>query len=301
MSGDREVSAEERERWRQVTALVDAAFDLPASERESYLQEHSADESIREAVRRILRVGEADVRAADPFAGVHLASLVDSLVSTSGEFPAAAPRRPQRVGRFRVVRRLGEGGMGTVYLAERDDGEFSQSVALKLVRHGLRHDERIVRRFREERQLLSTLNHASIARLVDGGLTDDGIPWFAMEYVEGSALDRYCDDNRLTVEQRLELFARVCDAVAHAHAAGVDHRDIKPTNILVERDGTPKLLDLGIARLVATEGTAESHVVTRTGERMLTPEYASPEQILGGDVTRRRRMSTRWGCCCTSC
>jgi serine/threonine protein kinase len=181
---------------------------------------------------------------------------------------------PDRVGSYRIERVIGEGGMGTVYLAHRDDGEFDQRVALKVVRHGLHLDSRIVRRFREERQILAALNHPGIARLLDGGITDDGLPYFAMDLVDGVPIDRYCDARGCTVDDRLELFARVCDAVAHAHGKQIVHRDIKPSNILVTDTGEPRLLDFGIAKLLASAGGSTD--LTRQSERLLTPEYASP-------------------------
>ena len=196
--------------------------------------------------------------------------------------PDDEPLVPKRVGPYRIERPIGEGGVGTVYLARRDDGEFDQQVALKLVRRGLHLDSRIIRRFREERQILAALNHPGIARLFDGGLTEDHLPFFAMELVEGVPIDRYCEAHTLSVDQRLDLFARVCDAVAHAHGKQIVHCDIKPSNILVTEIGEPRLLDFGIAKLLASaEGSAD---VTRPSERLLTPEYASPEQIRGEPV-----------------
>ena len=190
--------------------------------------------------------------------------------------------RPERVGPYRIERVIGEGGMGTVYLARRDDGSFTQQVALKVVRRGLHLDARIVRRFHDERQILAALRHPGIATLYDGGLTADGLPFFAMEYVDGLPIDRYCETNALTVEQRLELFVLVCDVLAHAHSKQIVHRDIKPSNILVTENGEPHLLDFGIAKLLAPELLeGKPRTETRLSERLLTPEYASPEQIRG--------------------
>ena len=172
--------------------------------------------------------------------------------------------------------------MGAVYLAERDDDEFLQQVAIKVVR-GLLDPER-VRQFRNERQILAWLEHGNIARLLDGGTTDDGLPYLVMEYVAGVPIDRHADARRLTVADRLRLFLVVCDAVSHAHRSLIVHRDIKPTNILVTAAGVPKLLDFGIARL-ALEGGAPDGALTRAPGRMMTPDYASPEVVRGDHVT----------------
>lgn len=188
----------------------------------------------------------------------------------------------QRVGAYRIVRELGRGGMGSVYLAERADEEFDQQVALKVVRRGMDTDE-IVRRFRGERQILAHLAHPNIARLFDGGTTEDGRPYFAMEHVEGQPIHEYCDDRKLSVRERLELFRRVCSAVHFAHQNLIVHRDLKPGNILVTADGVPKLLDFGIAKLL--DPGQEAFALTRVGVRPMTPEYASPEQVRGESIT----------------
>jgi serine/threonine protein kinase len=261
------------DRWARVEALLDAALDLPLSERDAFLQrECGSDAELLADVRKILEAGEREDSVLDSPA----AKLGATLIPNDG-----GPPFPSHVGPYRIERMIGEGGMGSVYLAHRDDGEFDHRVALKLVRHGLHLDSRIVRRFREERQILAALNHPGIARLFDGGITDEGLPYFAMEYVDGLPIDRYCDVRGLTVDQRLELFARVCDAVAHAHAKQIVHRDIKPTNIVVSEQGDPRLLDFGIAKLLVSDDSREIPAVTRQSERMLTPEYASPEQIRG--------------------
>ena len=185
------------------------------------------------------------------------------------------------VGRYRLERCIGTGGMGTVYLATRTDGEFSQRVAIKLVKRGMDSDE-ILRRFRAERQTLGSLHHPSIALLLDDGVTESGQPFLVMEYVEGEPIDLYCDRHHLSVEARLGLFVVICDAVRHAHQNLVIHRDLKPANILVSRDGIPKLVDFGIAKLLAP---GERPRATVPQERRLTPEYASPEQVTGRPVT----------------
>jgi serine/threonine protein kinase/Flp pilus assembly protein TadD len=183
-------------------------------------------------------------------------------------------------GPYRLVRRIAAGGMGTVYEGQRDDGQFTQRVAIKLVKRGMDSDE-ILRRFWAERQVLAALSHPNVGRLLDGGATAEGRPYLVMEYVEGLPIDEYCDRNRLSVVQRLRLFRTVCDAVHYAHRNLVVHRDLKPSNILVGADGAPKLLDFGIAKVLSNSATDQ----TAAGERRLTPEYASPEQIEGRSVT----------------
>ena len=266
------------ERWQRIERLLDAALDLPPAERSTFLEREcaGAPDLLAEVVT-ILDAGERSGSLLDDSA-VRLGAplLPDDVIP--------APRLPERVGAYRIERLIGEGGMGSVFLARRDDGEFDQRVALKLVRRGLHLDARIVRRFRDERQILATLSHHGIARLLDGGLTEDGLPFFAMEYVEGVPIDRYCDQHGLSVEQRLELFARVSDALAHAHGKQIVHRDIKPSNILVTTAGEPRLLDFGIAKLLGPDDGAGASAITRQSERLLTPEYASPEQIRGEPV-----------------
>lgn len=191
----------------------------------------------------------------------------------------------ERVGTFRIVRRLGSGGMGAVYLAERDDDQFAQRVAIKVVKRGMDSEE-IVARFRSERQIAATLDHPNIARLLDGGMTTDGRPYFVMEFVEGGiAIDEYCDRECMGVDDRLRLFSVVCTTVQYAHQNLVVHRDLKPANILVSSGGDVKLLDFGIAKILDPSVPAGAVAVTRTGVMMLTPEYASPEQIRGDTIT----------------
>ncbi|HEU4693121.1 MAG TPA: serine/threonine-protein kinase, partial [Vicinamibacterales bacterium] len=188
-----------------------------------------------------------------------------------------------RVGPYRVIQELGRGGMGMVYRAERADGEFAQVVALKLVRRGFDGDDTTVR-FRRERQILAQLDHPSIARLLDGGLHTDGRPFFAMELVEGEPITACCDRSHLSIDARVRLFCRVCDAVQYAHGRLIVHRDLKPANIFVSASGDLKLLDFGIAKLLADDAD-ESPELTRTGLRPLTPAYAAPEQLRGEPVS----------------
>jgi serine/threonine protein kinase len=294
------------EQWARVDAVLDVALDLPSAERAEYLDRAcDGDAALRAGVERLLAAHEATdgplpAEPATAPAALFAAPLVAHTLRMSpddGEVAITPPGvfQPAHVGAWRIITPAGEGGMGTVYVAERDDGAFRMRAALKLVRRGLHFDPQFVRRFREERQILARLDHAGIARLIDGGITDDGLPYFVMEYVAGEAIDRWCDGRRLQLDARLDLFAKVCDAVAAAHRLGVVHRDLKPSNVLVTATGDPKLLDFGIAKTLSAgqsvhgdeaDAAAEAMTsLTRTGERLLTPEYASPEQVLGAEVT----------------
>jgi serine/threonine protein kinase len=271
------------ERWQQIDTLFAAALERAPEEREAFLATTCGDDpELYRAVVTLLEIAaaaEAELgESASEYAEPLMAELHDGLNS---EDLAHLPENG-RIGPYRILREVGRGGMGAVYLAERADGEFEKQVALKLVKRGMDSDE-VLRRFRHERQILATLEHPHIARLYDGGVADDGRPYLVMEYIEGEPITRYCDERRLSVENRLHLFARVCAAVQFAHHRLVIHRDIKPSNILVTADGTPKLLDFGIAKLLDPAVSADAR--TRTEMRLLTPEYASPEQAEGGPVT----------------
>ena len=190
----------------------------------------------------------------------------------------------RRIGVYELRREIGRGGMGAVFLAERADGEFHQTVAVKLIKRGMDTDL-ILKRFRRERQILAALNHPNIAYFLGGGSTPDGLPYFVMEYIEGKPLYRFCDENNLSVKERLRIFRQICDAVDAAHQIKVIHRDLKPSNILVKNDGKPKLLDFGIAKVLDPELEATEIEPTATHLRALTPEYASPEQVRGDEIT----------------
>ncbi len=189
-----------------------------------------------------------------------------------------------RVGTYRLVRELGHGGMGSVYLAVRDDDAFRKRVALKVLKRGMDTDA-IVRRFRTERQILAGLDHPNIARLLDGGTTSDGRPYLVMEYVDGSPLVEFAEARRLDTPARLEMFLQVAGAVQYAHQNLIIHRDLKPANVLVTQEGVPKLLDFGIAKLLNPEMAGQTMAPTAAGLHLMTPEYASPEQVRGETVT----------------
>src|SRR5690349_8269126 len=274
-SRSRELTPAERERFLRSDAIFDAALDLEPNERADYVACACAgDDALRRRVQLLL---DAHARSSG-FLGspaIDLAGVLLDDPTPGSDHPA-----PLRAGPFRIVRELGHGGMGVVYLAEREGAEFRQRVALKLVRH-LGARESVRQRFSEERRILALLEHPRIAHLVDGGLTSDGLPYFAMELVEGEPIDVYCDTHHLTVEQRVDLLMEVCEAVQYAHERFVIHRDLKPSNILVRGDRQIKLLDFGIAKLLDPLGAASGDDPTQTGVVALSPQYAAPEQVRG--------------------
>lgn len=258
-------------RWSQVKTVLEGVFDLAPEARPAFLAEVCGEDG------DLLREVES-LLASEDVIGDFIETPIFQIQPTEAE-PLA---EGQVFGAYRILREIGRGGMGSVYLAERADDEFRKTVALKVIRRGMDTDE-IVRRFRSERQILANLDHPNIARLLDGGTTKDGRPYFVMEYVEGRPIDEHCDREALSIPARLELFRTVCGAVHFAHQNLVVHRDLKPGNILVTPDGIPKLLDFGIAKLLGTDLTESSF--TRLGLRPMTPEFASPEQILGRPIT----------------
>ncbi|HEX2189261.1 MAG TPA: serine/threonine-protein kinase [Longimicrobiaceae bacterium] len=264
----------DRGRRERVEALFEAALDRPAAERAGWLREACWDDpELHDRVERLLAAHErAEGVLEHPPRGVELLGL------------RVYPETLRRVGPYRLVREIGRGGMGSVYLAERDDDQFSQQVAVKLVPPGAASAE-VLRRFRAERQILASLHHPGIARLLDGGVADDARPYFVMEYVDGEPIDAYCDARSLPLEARLRLFCDAARAVHHAHRNLVVHRDLKPSNVLVSREGEVRLLDFGIAKLLDPAAAPHTVPVTRTGDRLMTPQYAAPEQVRGGPVT----------------
>jgi Tol biopolymer transport system component/serine/threonine protein kinase/tetratricopeptide (TPR) repeat protein len=275
------------ERWKQVEELFQAALDLPRDERPKFIAEAGADD---DALRQQVEALVAQYEEAGDFIEAP-AFAVNGFNPGSAAFRTTQPNDLEddpmagaRVGAYKIVREIGRGGMGAVYLAVRADSEYQKRVAIKLVKRGMDTDF-ILRRFRNERQILASLDHTNIARLLDGGTTDTGLPYFVMEYIEGQPLYRYCDGERLTIHERLRLFVQLCNAVAYAHQNLVVHRDIKPSNILICADGTPKLLDFGIAKLLNPELSPDTLTPTATAMRLMTPEYASPEQVRGEAAT----------------
>jgi eukaryotic-like serine/threonine-protein kinase len=267
-------------RWRQIEDLLDAALDLPPSSRPAFIDREAADDDVRAAVMRLLAAEER----LEPFLARPAAEIAAPLFAGDDASAGGVMFVPERIGPYRVLGEAGKGGMGTVFLAERDDPQLRQRVALKLVRSEVTARS-VIRRFIEERQILASLEHAHIARLLDGGITEHGLPWFAMEYVEGVPIDEYCRDRHLDIAARLQLFLQVCDAVQYAHSKLVVHRDLKPSNILVTGPGVVKLLDFGIAKLLADEAGVDARDITQAGVRPMTPGYASPEQVRGGAVS----------------
>ena len=262
------------ERWKQIEEIFQSAIDCPAEKRPALLDSACGDDAeLRRELESLLEINEKN--------GWTDSSAVDDAIKVL-EQRSAELSEGRRIGAYCILREIGRGGMGTVFLAARADDEFQKLVAIKIIRRGLDTDD-IVQRFRAERQILAMFDHPNVARLLDGGSTDDGLPYFVMEYIQGEPIDVYCDARRLNITGRLRLFQGVCAAVSYAHQNLVIHRDIKPGNILVTKEGVPRLLDFGIAKLLSAG--AQSDERTRTHARPLTPDYASPEQILGEPIT----------------
>ncbi|HKR21843.1 MAG TPA: serine/threonine-protein kinase [Pyrinomonadaceae bacterium] len=256
------------ETWQEIKRIFDAAVDLSPSAQKAFLDSACPDAEARREVERML--------AADDDTGLDRSPLA------THAFTEGARLEGRRIGRYRIVGEVGRGGMGAVFSAVRDDGQFEQKVAVKVILSGLNTDA-IARRFRNERQILASLEHPNIARLLDGGMSDDGLPFYVMEFIEGEPIDEYCRTRDLALHARLELFRQVCSAVSYAHRRLIVHRDIKPSNILVTPAGEVKLLDFGIAKVVSQTNAGERGTATQLG--LMTPDYASPEQFRGDRVT----------------
>lgn len=260
------------ERWQQVRQILDRVIATPDADRPALLDSLcSGDAELRAEVESLLHSHE---RAGSIFLKTPAVDLNLPL-----NLPANPNRAGRRIGVYRLLEQIGQGGMGEVYRAERADGQYDKQVAIKFVRAGL-DTASILERFRHERQVLASLDHPNIARLLDGGTTDEGIPYLVMELIEGTPIDEYCDTQKLPVTERLKLFVQVCSAVQYAHQHLVIHRDIKPGNIIVTTEGVPKLLDFGIAKILDPAANSQTTVANP-----MTPEYASPEQIRGEPIT----------------
>ena len=254
----------DEKRWQRIEEVCGEALERPTGDREAFIEGACGDDvALKDIVLSLIHYDEDDPEF-----------LEVPLVVSDDTQPEEGPL-PERVGPFSVVRLLGRGGMGQVYLCERSGEGFRLRVAVKLIRKGLDADD-VLRRFRIERRILASLNHPGIARFLDGGGTEDGRPYFVMEYVDGIPLLDFCDRASSSVEARIRLFLSVCDAVEHAHKRLIVHRDLKPSNVLVTAEGTPKLLDFGVAKVLSEEDDWGPVEATRTGARLLTPQYASP-------------------------
>ena len=265
-----------RKRWERLKEIFHGALERGENQRVEYVNEEcGADRELLDDVLALMKAYNQTGAVDRSLQQLRTSAL--SHMENSG-------KRGKHIGPYRIIDELGYGGMGMVYLAERADGEFNQTVALKLLRNGITPEEQI-RRFRVERQILATLNHENIAHLFDGGITEEGQPYFAMEYIEGQPIDEYCDARNLSLKQRLNLFLEVCDAVQYAHRNLIVHRDLKPGNILVTDEGKVKLLDFGIARIINSgHDLNETEPLTQTGMFPVTPSYASPEQVRGEPI-----------------
>jgi non-specific serine/threonine protein kinase/serine/threonine-protein kinase len=257
--------------WARLKGLFEQALDLDPAERNAFLTRACGeDASLLADVESLLASYEPDETA--------------SAASPDGSSPHGVPLREGRIDRYEIIRPIGAGGMGVVYLATRADQAYEKQVAIKVVHTRIESTE-ILSRFVHERQILATLDHPHIAKLLDGGTTDDGLPYLVMDCVEGTRIDEYCDDRALSIPRRVGLFLDVCSAVQYVHQNLVVHRDLKPSNILVTADGVPKLLDFGIAKLLKPDVFASAIDATRADFRILTPRYASPEQVRGEPIT----------------
>jgi serine/threonine protein kinase len=264
----------EPERWDRVGSLFAGALEQPPGGRRAFVEQAAGDDpALGPEVISLLEAHEREdgLFASEPFDGED-----DNLDDREPH--------PARIGPYQLFHLLGRGGMGSVYLASRVDGEYRKRVALKVLRPGFDSPD-LARRFRRERQILASLDHPFIARLLDGGTIEEGRPFLVLEYVDGRPLDRWCREERPSLERRLDLFASICAAVAYAHQNLIVHRDLKPANILVTADGVPKLLDFGISKLLNPELSAGTLAPTALGLQPMTPDYASPEQLRGETIT----------------
>ena len=269
------------ERWAQVRQIFDGALERAEVDRAAYLRIACArDDELRREVESLL----ASHQDSNDFLAQPVVAGITQIIGQMGDQLGDEYPPGYRVGPYQLEKVIGRGGMGAVWMASRPENDFKKTVAIKLVKRGMDTQE-ILRRFRLERQVLAQLDHPNIAGLIDGGSTQDGLPYLVMEYVEGTRIDEYCESRQSTISERLKLFRDVCAAVQYAHRNLVVHRDIKAGNILVTANGDAKLLDFGIAKLLRTEFSTLSPAETRPDLRPMTLDYASPEQVRGEAIT----------------
>src|SRR6185369_8714162 len=259
--------------WEKIKEVFNAVLDWPETERAAFLS--NCDKDLRRKVEKLLNSdGKADDFIVEPaFVGIGFKEEDETDFYVGKQIDA-----------YKILEEIGHGGMGTVYLAVKSDETFYKKVAIKLIKRGM-DTNAVLGRFVMERQILASLENPNIATLIDGGSTVDGLPYLVMEYIEGEPITRFCESHQFNIEERLELFRKVCSAVSYAHQNLVVHRDLKPSNILVTAAGIPKLLDFGIAKLLHPDWSLETTEATATMFRLMTPDYASPEQIRGLPIT----------------
>ncbi len=262
------------ENWITIKQSLQDVLTLTAFEREDFFRKSALSDEIKAEINSLLTFEEKAAK----FMSVSASGFTGELFE---EKSAKNTLLEQKIGNYKIIRELGYGGMGAVYLADRCDGKFEQKVAVKMLRREF-NTEKVRQHFKREKEILAALSHPNIAHLLDAGTTDDGVPYLVMEYIAGAPIDKFCLENALSLNERLKLFNKVCDAVSFAHRNLIIHRDLKPSNILVAKNGEPKLLDFGISKLLDVESTDEN---TLTNLGAMTPEYASPEQIKGESVT----------------
>ncbi|HEY2866196.1 MAG TPA: serine/threonine-protein kinase [Pyrinomonadaceae bacterium] len=260
-------------RWSKVKVAFNAANDLPEVERSAFLDR--CDEDLRQEIEHLLRASD------EAGAFINEPAVVDLGLTGNDNLDVYIGKE---IDSYLIVRVIAHGGMGTVYLANRSDASFEKQFAIKVIKRGM-DTNAVLKRFMMERQILAQLQHPNIANLVDGGTTADGVPYFVMEYVEGSPVNKFCDEHALDIDERLALFRKICSVISYAHQNLIVHRDLKPSNIMVTDDGTPKLLDFGIAKLLRPDWSLDTNEATATMFRVMTPEYASPEQLCGQPIT----------------
>lgn len=274
----------EEQQWKKISKILDTALELKKEKRSAYIEkECTGDQQLKQTVTELLKsIEESNNTGYLEGAEAYPNELAIHL--SKDEQRKESSLIGKKIGNYKILELIGHGGMGSVFLTERTDEAYDKKVALKLLRRGMDTPSNIAR-FRRERNILANLDHPNIARLLDGGVTDDGLPYLVMEYVEGTPLYEYCDNRQLSIEDRLELFQSICRAVQHAHKNAVIHRDLKPSNILVTDDEKIKILDFGIAKMMDPDDPKNNLYQTRTGARMLTLGYAAPEQIESEAIT----------------